>query len=301
MAPSAITQSSTNGHVTSTFNSSTLKSEDASNQTHGAMGRAKDGRKLKIRTYPKFDSLEEERLYRKQHLAAAYRVFADRGFDEGVAGHISVRDPILTDHFWLNPLSKHFSQICVSDLILVDEDGNVVIGDEPVNAAAFAIHSEIHKANPKVHAACHAHSTYGKAFSAFGRELDMMTQDSLRFYKSHAVYPQFGGVVFDREEGRRIAEHLGDGKAIILQNHGLLTVGETIDAAAFWFMSLDKTCHAQLLVDAAENGSGHKKTLIPDEEAEYSFQQVGTPEKGWLAFQPYYDECLAKTNGSFLK
>lgn len=129
----------------------------------------------------------------------------------------------------------------------------------------------------------------------------MMTQDSLRFYKSHAVYPQFGGVVFDREEGRRIAQHLGDGKAIILQNHGLLTVGETIDAAAFWFLSLDKTCHAQLLVDAAEQGSGLKKTLIPDEEAEYSYQQVGTPEKGWLAFQPYYDEQLAKTNGSFLK
>jgi ribulose-5-phosphate 4-epimerase/fuculose-1-phosphate aldolase len=137
--------------------------------------------------------------------------------------------------------SMHFSQISVSDLILVDEEGNVVIGDQPINAAAFAIHSEIHKARPNIHAACHAHSVYGKAFSAFGRELDMMTQDSLRFYKHHSVYPQFGGVVFDREEGRRIAEHLGDGKAIILQNHGLLTVGETIDAAAFWFISLDKT------------------------------------------------------------
>jgi ribulose-5-phosphate 4-epimerase/fuculose-1-phosphate aldolase len=68
--------------------------------------------------------------------------FAERGFDEGVAGHISVRDPILTDHFWLNPLSQHFSQISVSDLILVNEDGDVVIGDEPINAAAFAIHSE---------------------------------------------------------------------------------------------------------------------------------------------------------------
>lgn len=68
--------------------------------------------------------------------------FAERGFDEGVAGHISVRDPILTDHFWLNPLSQHFSQICVSDLILVNEDGDVVVGDEPINAAAFAIHSE---------------------------------------------------------------------------------------------------------------------------------------------------------------
>ncbi|GIZ44962.1 hypothetical protein CKM354_000814600 [Cercospora kikuchii] len=279
----------------------TLSTETNGNATVGALGKTKSGKPLKIRSYPKFDSFEEERLYRKQHLAAAYRIFADRGFDEGVAGHISVRDPILKDHFWLNPLSAHFSQICVSDLILVNEDGEVVIGEEPINAAAFAIHSEIHKARPDVDAACHAHSVYGKAFSVFGRELDMITQDSLRFYKNHAVYPQFGGVVLDREEGKRIASHLGDGKAIILQNHGLLTVGQTVDAAAFWFLSLDKTCHAQLLVDAAAQGSGHKKTFIDDEEAQFSYAQVGTPEKGWLAFQPYYDEILAKTNGSFLK
>ena len=75
-------------------------------------------------------------------MAETSHSFADRGYDEGVAGHISVRDPILTDHFWLNPLSMHFSQICVSDLILVNEDGDVVEGDEPINAAAFAIHSE---------------------------------------------------------------------------------------------------------------------------------------------------------------
>ena len=135
---------------------------------------------LTIGRYPKFQSLEEERLYRKQHLAAVFRIFADRGFDEGVAGHISVRDPILTDHFWLNPLSQHFSTICVSDLVLVNEDGEVVEGGniEVVNAAAFAIHGEIHKARPDVHAACHAHSVYGKAWSVFGRELDMMTQVS---------------------------------------------------------------------------------------------------------------------------
>ncbi|KIW73555.1 hypothetical protein, variant [Phialophora macrospora] len=276
-------------------------SSTPSNVAVGALGTTTSGKKLRIRSYPKFNSLEEERLYRKQHLAAAFRVFAERGFDEGVAGHISVRDPILTDHFWLNPLSQHFSQISISDLILVNEDGQVVEGDEPINAAAFAIHSEIHKARPDVDAACHAHSVYGKAFSVFGRELDMMTQDSLRFWKSHAVYDNFGGVVLDREEGKRIAKALGNGKAVILQNHGLLTVGKTVDSAAFWFISLDKTCHAQLLADAASAGSGHKIKLISDQEAEFSYSQVGTDEKGWLAFQPYYDEQLAKTNGNFLK
>jgi len=279
----------------------TLMGESDGNAKLGAMGKTVSGKKLKIRSYPQFESQEEHRLYRKQHLAAAFRVFADRGFDEGVAGHISVRDPILTDHFWLNPLSQHFSQICVSDLILVNEHGDVVIGDEPINAAAFAIHSEIHKKRPDVHAACHAHSVYGKAFSVFGRELDMITQDALRFYKSHSVYDDFGGIVLDSEEGIRIAQKLGDGKACILQNHGLLTVGASVDEAAFWFISLDKTCHAQLLVDAASAGSGHKKILIRDEEAAFTYSQVGTPEKGWLAFQGYYDEQLAKTGGSFLK
>jgi ribulose-5-phosphate 4-epimerase/fuculose-1-phosphate aldolase len=193
----------------------------------------------------------------------------------------SVRDPILTDHFWLNPLSQHFSQICVSDLILVNEAGEVVEGDEPVNGAAFAIHSEIHKARPDVHAACHAHSVYGKAWSVFGKELDMITQDSLRFYKSHAVYDNFGGIVLDREEGIRIAKCLGSGKAAILQNHGLLTVGQSVDEAAFWFISLDKTCQAQLLVDAASAGNGYKKILINDEEAAFTYEQVGGRHSWW--------------------
>lgn len=114
------------------------------------------------------------------------------------------------------------------------------------------------------------------------------------------MYNQFGGVVLDREEGRRIAKALGGGKAAILQNHGLLTVGESVDEAAFWFISMDKTCHAQLLADAASAGSGYKKILIDDEEAEFTYKQVGLPAKGWLGFQGYYDEVVEKTGGSFL-
>jgi ribulose-5-phosphate 4-epimerase/fuculose-1-phosphate aldolase len=94
---------------------------------------------------------------------------------------------------------------------------------------------------------------------------------------------------------------MGDGKAAILQNHGILTVGKSVDEAAFWFLSLDKTCQAQLLVDAAAAGSGHKPKVIPDSEAVETYKQVGTPEKGWLAFQSYYDEVLAKTGGDFLE
>src|SRR5205807_10196443 len=129
-----------------------------------------------------FASPEEERLHRKQRLAAAFRLFARWGFDEGVAGHITARDPERLDHFWVNPFGMHFSRIRVSDLILVDHDGNVVEGNRPVNRAAFAIHSQLHAARPDVVAAAHSHSLHGKAWSTLGRLLDPITQDACAFY-----------------------------------------------------------------------------------------------------------------------
>src|SRR5215213_11974107 len=108
-------------------------------------------------------SVEEERLHRKQNLAAAFRLFSRFGFDEGVAGHITARDPELTDHFWVNPFGMSFKQIRVRDLLLVNHQGEIVEGDWPLNAAAFAIHSAIHAARPDVTAAAHSHSVYGKS------------------------------------------------------------------------------------------------------------------------------------------
>jgi ribulose-5-phosphate 4-epimerase/fuculose-1-phosphate aldolase len=104
---------------------------------------------------PLFDDPVADRQYRKQHLAAAFRVWARLGYDEGPAGHITVRDPERPDHFWVNPFGMHFGLIRTSDLILVNHDGDVVEGDWPVNRAAFAIHSAIHQARPDVHAAAH--------------------------------------------------------------------------------------------------------------------------------------------------
>ena len=85
-----------------------------------------------------FDSPEEERTYRKQRLAAGFRLFSKFGFDEGVAGHITARDPERLDHFWVNPFAMHFGQIRVSDLILVNHQGEVVEGDQPVNVIRIA-------------------------------------------------------------------------------------------------------------------------------------------------------------------
>ena len=156
-------------------------------------------------------------------------MFGKFGFDEGVAGHITARDPELIDHFWVNPLGVAFSQITVSDLVLVSHDGRIVVGERPVNKAAFAIHSQVHAARPDVVAAAHSHALYGKAWSALGRLLDPITQDACIFYGSHSLYDDFNGVVLDEEEGRNVASALGpSNKAVILQNHGFLTVGATV-------------------------------------------------------------------------
>src|ERR1700733_13279639 len=114
------------------------------------------------------DDPAEERLYRKQRLAAAFRLFSKFGFDEGVAGHITARDPERLDHFWGNPLGMHFGHIRVSDLICVNREGKVVEGEAPVHPAAFGVPPKVHEARPDVVAAAHAHSIYGKSWSALG-------------------------------------------------------------------------------------------------------------------------------------
>src|SRR5262245_12592583 len=146
---------------------------------------------------PTFANVEEARLHRKQRLAAAFRLFSKFGFDEGVAGHITARDPEHPDTFWVNPFGVHFSQIKVSNLIRCDHKGNVVEGDYAVNAAAFVIHSRVHTARPDAVGAAHTHSTYGRAWSTLGRKLDPITQDSCAFYGDHELYDDFGGVVVD--------------------------------------------------------------------------------------------------------
>ena len=145
----------------------------------------------------------------------------------------------------------HFGHIRASDLILVNHQGEVVEGDRPVNVAAFAIHSQVHAARPDVIAAAHAHSVYGKSWSSLGRTLDPITQDVCAFYEDHAVFDDYTGVVLDVEEGKRIAHALGDNKAAILRNHGLMTVGHSVDEAAWWFITMERSCQAQLLAEAA--------------------------------------------------
>lgn len=248
------------------------------------LDRSIGGRQLEIRLPPTFDSVADERRHRKEHLAAAFRMFSRCGFDEGVAGHITVRDPERTDCFWVNPFGMHFGHIRVSDLVLVDHAGEVVEGGRVVNAAAFAIHSQVHAARPEVVAACHAHSLHGKSWSTLGRLLDPITQDACAFFEDHALLDDYTGVVLDLEEGRRIAERLGGHKAIILRNHGLLTVGQSVDEAAWWFITMERSCQAQLLAEAAGT-----PIRIDSEAATLTRAQIGSPIAGWFSYQPIWD------------
>jgi ribulose-5-phosphate 4-epimerase/fuculose-1-phosphate aldolase len=236
---------------------------------------------------PVFERVEDERLHRQQRLAGAFRLFGRMGFSEGIAGHITARDPEFTDHFWVNPFGKHFSQIRVSDLILVNHDGDIVKGDAPVNQAAFAIHSQIHTARPDVIAAAHAHSIYGKAWSSLGNLLDPLTQDACAFYRDHSLLDDYTGVVLDSSEGQRLAATLGQNKAIILRNHGILTVGHTVDEAVWWYISMERCCQAQLLAQAAGN-----PISIKHETATLTHSQVGSHPAGWFSFQPLYDRIV---------
>jgi ribulose-5-phosphate 4-epimerase/fuculose-1-phosphate aldolase len=242
---------------------------------------------VKLPREKSFDSPKEERLHRKQRLAAAFRLFSKFGFDEGVAGHITARDPERLDHFWVNPLGMHFGHVRVSDLILVNDKGEVVEGDRPVNQAAFVIHSQVHAARPDVIAAAHAHSVYGKTWSAMGRLLDPITQDVCAFYEDHSLFDDYTGVVIDLEEGKRLAHALGDNKAVILRNHGLLTVGHSVDEAAWWFITMERSCQAQLMASAAGT-----PVQIEEANARLTASQVGSHLAGWFSFQPLFDRMV---------
>jgi len=256
----------------------------------------------RLHEVPTFTDKYAERKWAKEQMAGAFRVFAKLGYANGASGHISLRDPVLSNCFWINPYAVHFGMIKVSDLILVNEDGEPM---EPtkhkVNTAGFIIHSSIHKARPDINAACHTHTPYGKAWSAFGRGLEMLDQDACMFYNDLNVYESFGGVVLAKAEGTRIAEALGPNKKnLILQNHGLLTCGETIGEAAGFFIALERCCQSQLLAEAAA-ANGIAKKYIDDEDAEYTKKGTGTPAVMYMQFLPEYRLVEKETGGEFME
>ncbi|KAK0386140.1 hypothetical protein NLU13_5977 [Sarocladium strictum] len=234
---------------------------------------------------PTFDSFDEHRKHICLHMAAVFRNWARMGFTEGISGHISVRDPEHEDCIWMNPIGKHFGLLNAGDMLCIQiSSGRIVGGNKtrPYNLPGFYIHSEIHKARPDVHSICHAHTIAGRAWCAFGRPLDMIQQDICDLYGVLAVDAEYAGIVTAEQEGQQIARALGPkSKAALLINHGLITVGSTVDEASFLLGLLDRSCEIQLKVEAACAGNPElKKSIIPHELAMNNFKMAG--EKHWL-------------------
>ena len=163
----------------------------------------------------------------------------------------------------------------------------------------------------------HSHSIYGRTWCSLGRKIDTITQDACAFHDDHVVYDSFNGVVLAEKEGKDIAKALGNKKAALLQNHGLLTTGRTVEEvsmgaiqallhtdqfqAVFWFVSLEKCCHSQLMAEAAAASRGQTPIVIPQEEASYTYRTIGSPTAGWFSAKPLFDVIHKETAGDYLQ
>lgn len=186
----------------------------------------------------------------RAHLAAALRMFAELDFDEGAAGHLSVRDPLDPDLFWINPDGLPFELATASSVVLVNAAGDVIDGDRGPSRAGLHLHAAVYAARPDVVSAMHAHPVHTKAWSSLRRLIDPINQEACIFYGCHSLFDEYMGPFSDVAESAKIAEALGtDQIAVILRNHGLLTVGGSVGSAAYRFMIFDRSVRAQMLAE----------------------------------------------------
>ncbi|ETN44610.1 uncharacterized protein HMPREF1541_10280 [Cyphellophora europaea CBS 101466] len=251
---------------------------------------------------PTFSDKYAERRWAQEQTVAIFRVFSRHGFADGFNGHVSLRDPVEPATFWINPYAKHFGKMCISDLVRVDENGTFIEGSKSaINIAGFVIHANIHRARPDINVICHAHSPYGRAWSCFGKPIEMLTQDACYFYDDLSVYTGLGSVILASNEGKALAAALGPKhKHLIMQNHGLITCGSNPAEAGAYFICLERACQTQLLAESAA-ANGCQKKLVSDEEAAFTKSWLGTPEVMYKWFQPEYEMILEETGGSFLR
>jgi ribulose-5-phosphate 4-epimerase/fuculose-1-phosphate aldolase len=191
-------------------------------------------------------SPEELRATRMRQVALGYRILAAQRWGDLGDGHISARDPERTDCFWLLRYGVSYHEAKVSDLVLLGPDGELVEGEGVINRAAYYIHSPILAARPEAVSACHVHTGWGTPFSAEVRPIEPITQESCIFFEDHAIFDDEEVQVQSVEAGARIAAALGSTRAIILRNHGLLTVGQRVDEAVGSFVHMERVAEAHM-------------------------------------------------------
>ncbi|MGX4690071.1 class II aldolase/adducin family protein [Streptomyces sp. JNUCC 63] len=215
------------------------------------------------------DALAEETRLRRE-LAAVYRLVAHFRMTDLIFTHISLRLPGPDHHFLINPYGLLFEEITASNLVKIDLDGNPVEPTPyPVNPAGFVIHSAIHAARPDAHCVLHTHTKAGCAVAAQREGLLPVNQMSMEFH-NRVGYHDYEGVALNLDEQQRLVADIGDHPALILRNHGLLTVGESAAQAFLRMYYLEKACEIQVTAQAG----GGPLVLPPAEICEYTAQQL---------------------------
>jgi ribulose-5-phosphate 4-epimerase/fuculose-1-phosphate aldolase len=179
-------------------------------------------------------------------LAAAYRLAALQGWDDLIYSHISATVPGEPDHFLINPFGLTFDEVTASNLVKINGRGETV-GDSPypVNVTGFALHGAVHAARPDAVCVMHLHNTAGIAVSAQAHGLQPLSQHALRFHDCLA-YHDYEGLAFTPVEGARLCASLGAHPAMLLRNHGTLTLGRTVAEAFVLMATLVKACEIQV-------------------------------------------------------
>ena len=188
---------------------------------------------------------ESERQARVE-LAACYRIFAQLGWTELIYNHITLRLPGPDKHFLINPFGLHYSEVCASNLVKIDLDGNIIgASDWPVNPAGFTIHAAIHDRIADAHCVMHTHTTAGMAVACSAAGLSMSNFYAVQLHDKLA-YHDFEGITVHADEGPRLIRNIGDKPAVILRNHGLLAWGDTLPRTFAILWLLNRACEIQL-------------------------------------------------------
>jgi len=198
------------------------------------------------------ESMEELREQRKRQVALGYRLFAAQRWSDLGDGHITARDPERTDCFWTLGLGVPYNQATVNDVILVGPEGQLLEGEGIVSTAVYYIHHPILMARPDVVSAAHAHTAWGTPFSAEVRPIEPITQEATIFFEDHSIFDDEELQILSTDGGERIARALGKNRAVILRNHGLLTVGQRVDQAVSTFVRMERVCETHMKVRDAK-------------------------------------------------
>ncbi|CAM5735758.1 class II aldolase/adducin family protein [Streptomyces hirsutus] len=218
----------------------------------------------------------DEELRLRRELAAVYRLVAHFRMTDLIFTHISLRLPGPDHHFLINPYGLLFEEITASNLVKIDLSGDPVEPTPyPVNPAGFVIHSAIHAAREDARCVLHTHTKAGCAVAAQQGGLLPLNQMSMEFH--HRVgYHDYEGVALNLDEQQRLVADIGTHPALILRNHGLLTVGESAAQAFLRMYYLEKACEIQVTAQAG----GVPLVVPPAEVCEYTARQLSGEETG---------------------